>query len=260
MTTATNPLVLVEQQGAVAVVQLNRPDALNALSPEMMAQLMSALEQAESDEATRAVIIAGHDRCFVAGADIKSMQTRPLSDVMRSHTARFWMRLATIEVPLIAAVSGAAYGGGCELALACDLVVASETAKFAQAEIKLGIIPGGGGTQRLARTIGKQRTMEVVLLGDAMTATEAKQLGLVNRVTSPDRWRDEAMDLAQRVAAGPPLAIRLAKKAVLGAFDTGFTAGMTLERRLFELAYGSEDRVEGMTSFIDGRPANWQGR
>lgn len=257
---ADTELVLVEQGAGAAVVQLNRPDALNALSPDMMAELLAVLERLDRDESVRAVVIAGHDRAFVAGADIKSMRVRPASDVLRSHTATFWMRLASLEVPLIAAVSGAAFGGGCELALACDLIVASETARFAQTEIKVGIMPGGGGTQRLARTIGKQRTMELVLLGEVITAAQASEWGIVNRVTAPDQWRAEAIALAERVAAGPPLATRLAKKAVVAAFDTGFVSGMNVERRLFELAYSSEDRVEGMTSFLERRPPAWQGR
>jgi len=256
----SDDLVVLERHGNVAVVQLNRPVALNALSPEMMAALIELLEQLDDNPEVRAVVIAGHDKAFVAGADIKSMQHRPMSDVLFSPTARFWKRLADLGVPLVAAVSGFAFGGGCELALACDLVVASETAQFSQAEIKVGIMPGGGGTQRLARTLGKHRTMELVLTGRAVSAVEAEQFGLVNRVVPADQWRDEAIDLAHAVAAGPPLAIRLAKQAVLGAEETTLTAGMSLERRLMETAFATEDRVEGMTAFIERRQPVWTGR
>jgi enoyl-CoA hydratase/carnithine racemase len=253
-------LVLVEDHDAVVVLQLNRPAVLNALSPDMIAAIWAALERLDRNERVRAVVIAGHERAFVAGADIKSMRTRPVGDVVRSHTASFWSRLAAVEVPLVAAVSGPAFGGGCELALACDLVVASETASFAQSEIRVGIMPGGGGTQRLARTVGKQRAMEMVLLGEPVPADVAHTLGLVNRVSTPGRWREDAIELAHRIAAGPPMATRAAKKAVQGAFDTGLGAGMSLERRLFELVYASEDRVEGMTAFLERRAPRWKGR
>lgn len=244
----------------VALVQLNRPDSLNALSPDMMAALWATLERLNDDPAVRVVVIAGHDRAFVAGADIRSMQHRPLHDVLTSHTARFWFQLATLEVVLVAAVSGAAFGGGCELALACDLVVASETARFAQAEIKVGIMPGGGGTQRLARVIGKHRAMEMVLTGEAVDVDEAYRLGLVNRVAPADRWREEALNLAAKVADGPPVAIRNAKRAVQQAEETTMSAGMAAERRLFEVTFGTSDRVEGMTSFVERRAPRWRGQ
>lgn len=258
---APQELVLTERPApGVALVQLNRPDALNALSPEMMAELWTVLSDLDEDTDVRAVVIAGHDRAFVAGADIVSMQQRPLHDAVRSHTARFWSRLASLEVPLIAAVSGPAFGGGCELALSCDMIVAAESARFAQAEIKVGIMPGGGGTQRLARAIGKFRAMELVLTGDSIGAAEAQALGLVNRVVTNDRWRSEAVELAARVAAGPPIAVRYAKKAVIAAEETALSAGMQAERRLFEVTFATADRVEGMTSFVEKRRPVWSGR
>ena len=261
MTTETNnALVHVERIGGVAVVQLNRPDDLNALSPQMMEQLLDALRVLDADLAVRAVVIAGHDRAFVAGADIKSMVARSLPDVLGAQASRFWMRLAEIEVPLVAAVSGAAMGGGCELALACDLVVASETAVFSQPEIKVGIMPGGGGTQRLARYLGKHLAMELVLTGRPVRADEAHRLGFVNRVVTPDQWRSAAIALAEEVAEGPPVAVRLAKRAVLAAEEGPIGLGMLAERKLMELAFAGEDRVEGMTAFMERRPAVWTGR
>lgn len=224
-------LVDVERRGRVAILQLNRPDVLNALSAEMLAAIRNAIEPLEADPGVGAVVIAGHDRAFASGVDLRSTVTRTLDDVLTSHTARFWLWLAEVEVPLVAAVSGHAYGGGCELALACDLVVASGTARFGQLEIRVGIIPGGGGTQRLARVVGRQRAMELVLLGEVITAEQAHRWGLVNRVVGADEWRSTAIDLAERVAGAPPIAARLAKKAVLAAGETGLHAGMAMERR-----------------------------
>lgn len=255
-----NALVQVERSGGVAVVQLNRPDDLNALSPQMMEELLEALRVLDADTSVRAVVIAGHDRAFVAGADIKSMVKRALPDVLSAPASRFWMRLAEIEVPLVAAVSGAAMGGGCELALACDLVVASETAVFSQPEIRVGILPGGGGTQRLARYLGKHLAMELVLTGRPVKADEAHRLGFVNRVVAPDQWRAAAIELAEEVAAGPPMAVRLAKRAVLAAEEGPIGLGMLAERKLMELAFAGDDRVEGMTAFMERRPAVWTGR
>lgn len=256
----SEPLVLIERHERVALVQLNRPAELNALSPAMMDELLATLRALDDDAGVGAVVIAGHDRAFVAGADIKGMVTRTVGDVLAAPASRFWLRLAEIEVPLVAAVAGPAFGGGCELALACDLVVASETATFSQAEIRVGIMPGGGGTQRLARTIGKHRAMDLVLTGRAVRAREAHDLGFVNRVVAPDRWREEALALAAEVAAGPPRAVRLAKQAVLAAEETPLKAGMVTERKLMELAYAGEDRVEGMTAFVERRPPRWTGR
>lgn len=254
------PLVTVEHLDGVAVIQLNRPRALNALSTQMMEMLLAELRALDVDPTVRAVVIAGHDRAFVAGADIKGMRTREISEVLSAPASRFWFRLAEIEVPIVAAVSGPAFGGGCELALACDLVVASETATFAQSEIRVGIMPGGGGTQRLARTVGKHRAMEIVLTGRPVTAKEAHLLGFVNRVVPADSWREEAIALARTVAEGPPVAIRLAKQAVLAAHEGSLSQGMRAERKLMELAFATEDRVEGMSAFIERRPPRWVGR
>jgi len=195
---------------------------------------------------------------FAAGADIRSLRERDFSDALFHPAASFWKRIAACRTPQIAAVSGFALGGGCELALACDMIVCSESAQFGQPEITLGIIPGGGGTQRLARVLGKQRAMELVLTGRRFTAAEALSWGLVNRIS--DAWLNEAIDLGRLVASGPPLAAKLAKQAVLGADESGLSAGLDQERRLYELAMASEDRVEGMDAFLEKRRPDFKGR
>ena len=252
--------VSAETRGAVGLARLDRPDARNALSPELMEELASLCERWDEDPEVRCIVIAGGDRWFAAGADIKVMATRTLQEVLTSPAARFWPRLAAIRTPLVAAVSGYALGGGCELALACDMIVASETAEFGQPEILLGIIPGGGGTQRLARVMGKQRAMELVLTGRRIGAVEAASLGIVTRIAPEDGWLDSALELAATVAEQPPLAARLAKQAVLAAEETPLSAGLDHERRLYELAMATEDRVEGMTAFLEKRKPEFRGR
>src|SRR3954453_10300844 len=206
--------VAAETRGAVGLARLDRPDARNALSSELMEELAAVCERWGEDPEGRCIVIAGGDRWFAAGADIKAMAKRTLPEVITSPAARFWPRLAAVRTPLIAAVSGYALGGGCELALACDMIVASEEAEFGQPEILLGIIPGGGGTQRLARVMGKQRAMELVLTGRRIGATEAHSLGIVTRLAPPDGWLDAAMELAGEVAQGPePRARRRAHTA-----------------------------------------------
>jgi enoyl-CoA hydratase/carnithine racemase len=252
--------VAAETRGAVGLARLDRPDARNALSSELMEELAAVIERWDEDPEVRCIVIAGGDNWFAAGADIKAMAKRTLPEVITSPAARFWPRLAAVRTPLIAAVSGYALGGGCELALACDMIVASEEAEFGQPEILLGIIPGGGGTQRLARVMGKQRAMELVLTGRRIGAAEAHALGLVTRLAAPDAWLDAALELAGEVAERPPLAARLAKQAVLAAEETALTAGLDHERRLYELAMATEDRVEGMNAFIEKRKPEFRGR
>jgi enoyl-CoA hydratase/carnithine racemase len=252
--------VLAESRGAIGLARLNRPEARNALSPELMEELVGILERWDLDPEVRCVVIAGGDDWFAAGADIKAMASRSFQEALVSPTARFWPRLTAVRTPLIAAVSGYALGGGCELALACDMIVASETAELGQPEILLGIIPGGGGTQRLARVAGKQRAMELVLTGRRITAEEAHRLGVVNRVAPADGWLEDALELAEVVARRPPLAVRLGKQAVLAADETPLAAGLDQERRLYELAMATEDRVEGMTAFIEKRKPQFRGR
>jgi enoyl-CoA hydratase/carnithine racemase len=252
--------VLAETRGPVGIARLNRPEARNALSADLMDELISVVEAWDDDPELRCVVIAGSDEYFAAGADIKAMAERSFQDALVTPTARFWPRLAAIRTPLIAAVSGYALGGGCELALTCDMIVASETAELGQPEITLGIIPGGGGTQRLARVIGKQRAMELVLTGRRVSAEEAHWLGLVNQVASKNEWLDKAVELAEVVARRPPIAVRLGKQAVLAADEAGMSAGLAQERRLYELAMATEDRVEGMTAFLEKRRPEFRGR
>jgi enoyl-CoA hydratase/carnithine racemase len=253
-------LVEISTEGAVGLCRLNRPEARNALSPELMAGLGDAIERLDADDAVRCIVIAGDDEAFAAGADVKAMAERGFAEALLPAGVSLWERLARCRTPLVAAVSGWALGGGCELALVCDLIVASETAQFGQPEIRLGIIPGGGGTQRLARVVGKQRAMELVLTGRRFGAEEAERMGLVNRVAPPGEWLEQAMELAAAIARRPPLAVKLAKQAVLAAEETSLGGGVEVERRLYELAMATEDRVEGMRAFIEKRDAEFEGR
>jgi enoyl-CoA hydratase/carnithine racemase len=255
-----NPVVLAERRGSVGLARLNRPEARNALSADVMHALADVVDAWDKDPEARAIVIAGGDDYFAAGADIKGMRERDFQAALVAPTADFWPRLASCRTPLIAAVSGFALGGGCELALLCDMIVASESAEFGQPEITLGIIPGGGGTQRLARVIGKQRAMELVLTGRRIDAAEAHRLGIVNRVAGRDAWIEQAIELAEVVARRPPLAARFGKQAVLAADETPLSAGLAYERRLFELAMATEDRVEGMSAFVEKRKPDFKGR
>jgi len=253
-------LVETSLDGHVALLRLNRPEARNALSPEMMEELAGELERLDPDPEVRCIVIAGSEKVFAAGADIKAMSERSFEEALRHPAASFWRRVAAVKTPLIAAVSGFALGGGCELALICDMIVASDTAVFGQPEITLGIIPGGGGSQRLARVLGKQRAMEYVLTGRRFDAEMAHEMGLVNEVVKKGRWLQEAMELARTVAERPPIATRLAKQAVLVADETALSPGLEHERRLYELAMATEDRVEGMRAFLEKREPEFKGR
>jgi enoyl-CoA hydratase/carnithine racemase len=254
------PAVLAETRDVVGVARLNRPEERNALAPEVMELLAQLVEAWDADPGIHCIVIAGGEDFFAAGADIRELRDRSFQETLVTPGARFWSRLAACRTPMIAAVSGYALGGGCELALLCDMIVASSTAEFGQPEIMLGIIPGGGGTQRLARLVGKHRAMEIVLTGRRVKADEAHHMGIVNRVTGPDEWLEEAIDLALAVAKRAPIAARLAKQAVLAAFETGLTAGLDQERRLFELAMATDDRVEGTTAFLERRRPEFRGR
>jgi enoyl-CoA hydratase/carnithine racemase len=256
----SEPPVLGEIRDGVGIARLNRPEARNALSADLMEELAGLVEAWDADPEVRCIVIAGSDDFFAAGADIKAMADRSFQEVLVTPSARFWPRMAACRTPLIAAVSGFALGGGCELALLCDMVVASETAELGQPEITLGIIPGGGGTQRLARVIGKQKAMELVLTGRRIDAQEALRLGLVNKVAGNNDWLDAAIELAEVVARRPPIAASLGKQAVLAADETTLAAGLDQERRLYELAMATEDRVEGMTAFIEKRRPSFKGR
>jgi enoyl-CoA hydratase/carnithine racemase len=244
----------------VALLRLNRPEARNALSPQMRAEIAETLERLDADPEVRCIVLAGSDEFFAAGADIRAMAERSLDAPPDPEGMRFWTRIGAIATPIIAAVSGYAFGGGCELAMACDMIVCDEKTRFGQPEITLGIIPGGGGSQRLARAVGKQRAMEYVLTGRRWDARQAERWGLVNKVVGKGAWLTEALELARVVAERPPLAVRLAKRAVQVAEDTGLAEGLRAERELFEEAMASEDRIEGMTAFLEKREPRFQGR
>jgi enoyl-CoA hydratase/carnithine racemase len=253
-------LVESSRDGHVALLRLNRPEARNALSPEVMETLAAELERLDPDPGIRCIVIAGSDKVFAAGADIKALSERSFAEALSHPSASFWRRVAAIKTPLVAAVSGFALGGGCELALACDMIVASDTARFGQPEVTLGIIPGGGGTQRLARVLGKQLAMEYVITGRQFDADMAHEMGLVNKVAKKNRWLEEAMELARTVAERPPIAVRLGKQAVLAAEETALSAGLENERRLYEIAMATEDRIEGMQAFLEKREPKFEGR
>ena len=245
----------------VALVTLNRPEVLNAINYQLLGEVASALEDLDADEACHCVVITGAgERAFAAGADIKEMADQtPVSLTRKNHFAR-WERIKRVRTPIVAAVRGYALGGGNELAMACDMIVAADDALFGQPEIRIGVIPGAGGTQRLTRAIGKARAMELILTGDQLSAREAFALGLVTRVVPPEETVLAALRLAARVAAMPPLAVRAAKESVNRAFELSLEAGLEFERRNFFLLFASEDQKEGMSAFIEKRLPEWKGR
>jgi enoyl-CoA hydratase len=252
--------VLVERDGAVATVTLNRPRVLNALSPALIAELSDALRAFDEDPEVRAVVLTGGPRVFAAGADIGDMADRgPVEQLQRDQTGR-WAAIAAFTKPLIAAVNGYALGGGCELALMCDLIVAGDSARFGQPEINLGIIPGAGGTQRWPRTVGKYVAMEVNLGGEPLTAQRAYQLGLVNKVVPAEVTVAVARQLAARLAEKAPVALRLAKESVNQALETPLSEGLAVERKNFYFLFATEDQKEGMRAFLEKRRAQFRGR
>ena len=252
--------ILVERDEAVGIVTLNRPKQLNVLNHQLVAELATALEELDRDETIRCIVITGAgEKAFAAGADIKEMVDKSPMDMMLGGFEA-WGRIRRIATPMIAAVNGYALGGGCELAMHCDMIVASENACFGQPEILLGLIPGAGGTQRLARTLGKYRTMEMVLTGIQINAQEMAAHGLVNRVVPQGEHLKEAVKLAKILAAQPPIAVRLAKQAVSGAFETPLEEGLEIERKNFFLLFATEDTHEGMRAFIQKRKAEFHGK
>jgi len=253
-------LVTVERDGAVAVVLLNRPQQLNALSDELMSELVAALENLDADADIRCVVLGGDERAFAAGADVGELAAGTPISLYENRRLDRWDAIRNLRTPLVAAVSGFCLGGGCELAMACDLIVASETAKFGQPEINLGVLPGAGGTQRLTRAIGKALAMDVILTGRFLTAEEALRAGLVARVVAAEAWLDEAKRVAQEIATKSPVALRLAKEAVDKAFEAPLAVGLDFERRAFYLARASEDAEEGLTAFIEKRKPDFKGR
>ena len=251
--------VLSERDGPVGIVTINRPRQLNALSSGVLTELADALEAHDRDDEVRAIILTGGLDVFAAGADLKEFGASSVVDMMAGNRVALFDRLRLVAKPVIAAVSGYALGGGCELAMLCDMIVASTTARFGQPEINVGLMPGAGGTQRLARTIGKAKAMEMVLTGAPIDAQTAEQLGLVNRVVPVERLLDEAKDLANKIAAKPPLSARLAKQAVLKAFELPLTEAVDLERKLFYLLFATEDAKEGISAFLEKRTPTFRG-
>jgi enoyl-CoA hydratase len=245
--------IRAEREGDVGIITLDRPEVLNALGPRLLTELVDALEEFDRDPEVRCIAIVGSDRAFAAGADIGSMADATPIQMLRDDTFARIERIRTLTTPVVAGVSGFALGGGCELAMACDLVVASETAQFGQPEINLGIIPGAGGTQRLTRAVGKAVAMDMVLTGRTLSATEARDLGLVARVVAAEAWRDETIALCRTIASKSPLALQVAREAVNAAFDTTLSAGIDFERRAFQLLFASEDQREGMHAFLEKR-------
>ncbi|MGH2429618.1 MAG: enoyl-CoA hydratase-related protein [Candidatus Limnocylindria bacterium] len=255
-------LVLVERQAEqrTALVRLNRPKQLNALNAAVMDALCDALEGLDRDETVRAIVVTGDERAFAAGADIGEMAGATPVDMLTSNRIGQWDRVRKIAKPVIAAVNGWALGGGCELAMTLDLIVAGEGARFGQPEINIGVIPGAGGTQRLTRAIGKSKAMEMILTGEPITAREAERVGLVARVTQDELCVEDALTLAAKVAEKSPIALRLAKEAINAAYEMDLTDALAHERRLFYLLFASEDQKEGMAAFLEKRTPDFKGR
>ncbi len=252
--------ILVECEDSIGLVRLNRPKVLNALNGDVMRELASALEEMDRDETVRCIIITGNERAFAAGADIKEMAEATPIQMLERNWIAYWDRLSSVGKPIIAAVSGYALGGGCELAMACDIIVASESAQFGQPEINIGVMPGAGGTQRLTRALGKSKAMEMVLTGKPIGAREAESRGLVSRVVPVEVYLDEAKKLAKEIAAKAPFAVKLAKESVNRAFETSLGEGLDYERKLFYFLFSTEDQKEGMRAFVDKRKPEWKGR
>lgn len=243
----------------VALIELNRPKELNALSPQLMQELRDVLADLDSNNNVRVIMLTGNEKAFAAGADIKHMADKSAIDMLLIDQFDTWDQIRKTKKPLIAAVSGFALGGGCELAMMCDMIIASETARFGQPEIKIGVIPGAGGTQRLTRAIGKAKAMELVLTGRFLTAEEAHFYGLVNKIVPVEMYLQEAVRLASEIAAMSPIAVQLAKEAVNRSFETLLDEGLHFERKNFYLTFASNDQKEGMNAFIEKRKPEFKG-
>jgi enoyl-CoA hydratase len=252
--------ILVETRGRVGLITLNRPQALNALNNQLMRELMDALEAFDKDDSIGAMVITGSEKAFAAGADIKEMADKSTLQMMDADHVAVFGRIRTIQRPVIAAVSGWALGGGCEVALSCDMIVASDSAKFGQPEINIGVIPGAGGTQRLTRAVGKALAMEMILNNRALTAQEALQHGLVNRVALVSDYLNEALKLAEEIAARAPLAVRAAKRMINHSYESFLAKGLDEETQVFYNLFSSEDQKEGMQAFVEKRKPEWKGK
>lgn len=255
-------LIRLQRQVApyVALIELNRPKELNALNPQLMGELLEALLELDKDDSVRVTVLTGNEKAFAAGADIRQMADKTSAGMIALDQFSDWDRIAKVSKPLIAAVSGYALGGGCELAMTCDIIVASETAQFGQPEIKIGTIPGAGGTQRLTHAVGKSKAMEMILTGRMLSADEALRCGLVSKVFPTASYLQDALALAAEIAAMPPVAVRLAKEAVNAAYESGLQEGLALERKNFYLTFSTEDQKEGMKAFLEKRKANFTGK
>jgi enoyl-CoA hydratase len=260
VTDAASPLVTVERDGAVAVVLLNRPRQLNALSGPLMDELVTALRELDEDASVRCIVLGGNERAFAAGADVAELAAATPIQLYENRRIDQWDAIRALRTPLVAAVSGYCLGGGCELAMACDLIVASETAQFGQPEINLGVMPGAGGTQRLTHAVGKAVAMDVILSGRFLTADEALRGGLVARVVAAEAWLDEAKRVAHAIAEKSPVAVRLAKESIDKAFEAPLSVGVEYERRAFYLARASEDASEGLSAFVEKRKPDFKGK
>jgi enoyl-CoA hydratase len=255
-----NELVLVERDGRVAVVRLIRPKQLNALNGELMHALVAALRELDEDREIRAIVLGGNERAFAAGADIAELAAGTPISLYENRRIDAWDTIRAVRTPIVAAVSGFCLGGGCELAMLCDLIVAAESAKFGQPEINLGVLPGAGGTQRLTRAVGKAVAMDMILTGRMLSAREALSFGLVARVVAQEAWLVEAKRVAATIAGKSPISVRLAKEAVDQAFEAPLSVGVEFERRAFYLARASEDATEGLNAFVEKRDPEFEGR
>ncbi len=252
--------ILTEMDGPVAIVRLNRPEVMNALNIQLMDELIGRLETLDKDPGVRCIVVTGNEKAFAAGADIKEMAEASAVDMYERNNLERWERINRVRTPIIAAVSGFCLGGGCEVAMYCDMIVAAESAKFGQPEINIGVIPGAGGTQRLCKTIGKYRTMELVLTGRFFDAAEAFEMGLVTKVVPTASYLEEAVKLAKEVAARSPMAVRFGKEVVKKALDSSLADGMDFERNMFYMLFATEDQTEGMKAFVEKRKAQYVGK
>jgi enoyl-CoA hydratase len=252
--------ILVEKRGAVTLVTLNRPQALNALNSEVLRELIDVFAAYDADDSQHCLVLTGSEKAFAAGADIKEMQSQGFADMYSANFFGGWEQVTATRKPWIAAVAGYALGGGCEVAMMADFIIAADTAKFGQPEIKLGVTPGMGGSQRLAHAVGKAKAMEMCLTGRMMDAEEAERSGLVARVVPTEGFLDEVMKTADAIAGMAPLAAIAVKEMVNAAFEISLSQGIRFERRLFHGLFGTEDQKEGMTAFVEKRPGNWKGK